>query len=66
MAAFQTCHEFGIIAILLKMFEQRTNKLNWLQSNLPEGLVVDASWLAKHDYPTSLTRYYVAVGKLER
>jgi hypothetical protein len=48
------------------MFEQRTNKLNWLQSNLPEGLVVDASWLAKHDYPTSLTRYYVAVGKLER
>jgi hypothetical protein len=48
------------------MVEQKTNKLNRLQHDLPEGLVVDAAWLANHGYSTSLRRYYVATGKLEQ
>jgi len=48
------------------MVEQKTNKLNWLEHNLPEGLIVDASWLTKHGYSTSLRSHYVAVGRLEQ
>jgi Transcriptional regulator, AbiEi antitoxin, Type IV TA system/Transcriptional regulator, AbiEi antitoxin N-terminal domain len=48
------------------MAEQKPNKSNWLERNLPEGLVVDASWLTKHDYSTSLRSQYVAAGRLEQ
>jgi hypothetical protein len=48
------------------MAEQRASKLNWLERNLPEGLVVDAAWLARHDYSTSLRSQYVAAGWLEQ
>ncbi len=48
------------------MAEQKTNKLNWLEHNLPEGLVLDASWLTKHGYSTSLRSQYVAAGRLEQ
>jgi len=48
------------------MTEQKTSKLNWLERNLPEGLVVDASWLTKHGYSTSLRSQYVAAGWLEQ
>ena len=48
------------------MTTQRTSKLNWLERNLPEGLVVDASWLATHGYSTSLRSKYVSAGWLEQ
>jgi hypothetical protein len=48
------------------MTEQKTNKLNWLERNLPEGLVVDASWMTKHGYSTSLRSQYVSAGWLEQ
>jgi hypothetical protein len=48
------------------MPKQITRKLNWLEKNLPEGLLVDASWLAKHDFSTALRRQYVTSGWLER
>ena len=37
-----------------------------MERNLPEGLVVDASWLAKHGYSTSLRSKYVGAGWLEQ
>jgi hypothetical protein len=48
------------------MAEQKHNKLNWLERTLPEGLVLDASWLTRHGYSTSLRSQYVAAGRLEQ
>lgn len=48
------------------MTEQTTKKLNWLEKNLPEGLLVDAAWLTKHGYSSSLRSQYVAAGWLEQ
>jgi hypothetical protein len=48
------------------MTEQTGKKLNWLQKNLPEGLVVDAAWLTEHGYSTGLRRQYVTAGWLEQ
>lgn len=45
---------------MLTMGEQKKDKLNWLQRNLPEGLVVDAAWLEKQGYSSSLRSKYVA------
>lgn len=42
------------------------NKLNWLQRALPEGLLVDASWLEEHGYYGSLRKKYVDGGWLEQ
>ena len=39
-------------------------KLNWLQHNLPEGLVVDANWLEQHGVSRQLRRKYVMHGWL--
>ena len=36
------------------MAKHTSGKLNWLEEHLPEGLVVDAAWLSKHGYSTSL------------
>jgi len=41
-------------------------KLNLLAKNLPEGLLVDASWLERHGYSRSLRSQYVAAGWLEQ
>ena len=41
-------------------------KLNWLQANLPEGLLVDASWLDQKGFSRGLRRKYVAHGWLHR
>jgi len=41
------------------------SKLNWLQHNLPEGLIVDAAWLERHGYYTALRSKYAAQGRLE-
>jgi hypothetical protein len=48
------------------MVEQRIRRLNHLEQELPEGLLVDAAWLAQHGYPTNLRSHYVARGHLEQ
>lgn len=55
-----------IYAILLSMSAQKGTKLNCLQKTLPEGLLVDASWLTKHGYSTALRTQYVKAGWLEQ
>jgi hypothetical protein len=42
------------------------NKLNSLEQELPEGLVVDAAWLTRQGYSTSLRSQYVSAGWLEQ
>jgi hypothetical protein len=46
--------------------EQNKGKLNRLERLLPEGLLVDAAWLSKHGYSTSLRSQYVTAGWLEQ
>jgi transcriptional regulator with AbiEi antitoxin domain of type IV toxin-antitoxin system len=48
------------------MIKQIEGKINWLERNLPEGLLVDAAWLTKHGYSTALRTHYVATGWLEQ
>ena len=48
------------------MTERKPSKLNWLERNLPEGLVADAAWLTKQGYSTSLRSQYVGAGWLEQ
>jgi Transcriptional regulator, AbiEi antitoxin, Type IV TA system/Transcriptional regulator, AbiEi antitoxin N-terminal domain len=48
------------------MAKQKRNRINWLERNLPEGLLVDARWLTRHGYSTSLRSQYVAAGRLEQ
>src|SRR5262245_21119564 len=48
------------------MTEERHTKLNWLQHNLPEGLLADAGWLEAKGYSSSLRHQYVARGWLEQ
>lgn len=43
-----------------------SGKLNHLQRELPEGLVVDATWLKTRGYSAQLCRKYVTNGWLER
>jgi hypothetical protein len=46
------------------MGSQNQGKLNWLQHNLPEGLVTDSSWLERHGISRQLRRKYVMHGWL--
>ena len=46
------------------MAEQRLGKLNLLERTLPEGLLVDAAWMERHGYSTSLRSQYVSAGWL--
>jgi hypothetical protein len=48
------------------MAKQRRKKLNRLERYLPEGLLVDARWLTRHGYSTSLRSQYVAAGWLKQ
>ncbi len=48
------------------MVEQTTGKLNLLEQQLPEGLLVDAAWLTEHGFATNLRSHYVATGRLEQ
>jgi len=41
-------------------------KLNQLQQGLPEGFLVDAAWLERHGYSSSLRSQYVKAGWLEQ
>lgn len=53
-------------AILLSVTKQKQVSINWLERNLPEGLVVDAAWLTRKGYSTSLRTQYVAAGWLHQ
>lgn len=46
------------------MSEQKRGKLNFLERTLPEGLLVDAAWMERHGYSTSLRSQYVDAGWL--
>jgi len=48
------------------MNEQKFSKLNWIERELPEGLLVDAAWLEKHGYYGSLRKKYIDQGWLEQ
>lgn len=48
------------------MAKQSDRKLNRLERDLPEGLVVDAAWLQKRGYSTSLRSQYVVAGWLQQ
>ncbi len=48
------------------MVTENTGKLNQLQRLLPDGLLVDASWLEARGYSSSLRSKYVSSGWLER
>lgn len=48
------------------MAKQTEGKLNYLEHLLPEGLLVDSSWLRKHGYSSSLRSQYVKRGWLEQ
>ena len=55
-----------LYAILSTMSELIKNKLNRLEQLLPEGLLVDASWLEGRGYYRSLRAKYVSSGWLEQ
>jgi hypothetical protein len=48
------------------MGTQKQGKLNWLQLHLPEGLLVDAKWLQRQGYSSSLRSKYATHGWLEQ
>lgn len=48
------------------MTKRNGQKLNRLQRDVPEGLLVDAAWMTAHGYSTSLRTQYVAAGWLEQ
>jgi len=48
------------------MVEQRASRLNQLEKDLPEGLVVDSAWLEAKGIPSNLRSYYVKNGWLEQ
>src|SRR5690606_38176113 len=56
-------YEYGS---LLSMAEPKTTKLNQLEKQLPEGLVVDSLWLSEHGFATNLRSHYVTTGRLEQ
>lgn len=55
--------QFGI---LCTVSEQTASKLNQLEQELPEGLLVDAAWLERRGYYGSLRKKYVDLGWLEQ
>lgn len=44
---------------------QKSRRLNWLQRNLPEGLLVDARWLERNGYSRALRSQYAKSGWLD-
>lgn len=48
------------------MSAQTQSKLNHLEAQLPEGLLVDAAWLTDRGYSTSLRSQYVKAGWLQQ
>lgn len=48
------------------MTEQKTSKINQLEQELPEGLLVDSAWLEAKGIASNLRSYYVKSGWLEQ
>jgi len=48
------------------MAKRPSGKLNYLERNVPQGMVVDAAWLQENGYSTSLRSQYVSAGWLEQ
>lgn len=48
------------------MVEQNHSKLNWVEQQLPEGLLVDSAWFTRHGYSTALRSHYLSAGWLEQ
>ena len=48
------------------MVEHKSSKLKLLETDLPEGLLVDAAWLEAKGIPSNLRAYYVKNGWLEQ
>jgi hypothetical protein len=48
------------------MAGRRTQHLNQLEKQLPEGLVVTSSWLIRHGYSRQLLSHYVRTGWLRQ
>ncbi|PWW03797.1 transcriptional regulator with AbiEi antitoxin domain of type IV toxin-antitoxin system [Hoeflea marina] len=48
------------------MVEQNTPRLNRLEQDLPEGLLVDGAWLEKRGYASNLRTYYAKNGWLSQ
>src|SRR3954469_3708317 len=46
------------------MATRKYKKLNNLEKTLPQGLLVDAGWMGRHGYSTSLRSQYVSAGWL--
>ena len=51
---------------MLSMAKRIGSKLNRLEHELPEGLLVTARWMSEHGYSTALRTQYVAAGWLEQ
>lgn len=51
---------------MLSMAKHMRSKLNRLQRELPEGMLVDAAWLEAKGYSSSLRSQYVAAGWLDQ
>lgn len=52
--------------IMCTMGAHKSEKLNWLARNLPEGIPVDAAWLRSQGYTANLLRKYEAAHWLEQ
>lgn len=48
------------------MTKPSASKLKWLEREIPEGLIVTASWLEKNGFSSSLRSQYVDAGWLEQ
>ena len=48
------------------MVEQREARINRVEKDLPEGLIVDSAWLEAKGIPSNLRSYYVKQGWLEQ
>ena len=66
MNTYLNLAEVYIYAILNTMSERNISKVNRLEQLLPEGLLVDASWLEQRGYYRSLRAKYVSSGWLEQ
>lgn len=51
---------------MLSMAKRTGSKLNRLEHELPEGLLVTARWMSEHGYSTALRTQYVAAGWLDQ
>lgn len=51
---------------MLNMVEHAPTKINQLERELPEGLVVDSAWLEERHITSNLRAYYVKSGWLEQ